>query len=331
MGHKRMKSSVLLKAWILSFSLLPISCKTLNNVLDSIIINAGAEYTSLDFLTHPPHLQGFPVRKFSDQASDTDTSSVSRDSSVTRAFYSIGSVPSRIPGTADMKGFFSFLSGLAWSFNLTSPRTYRGNLVNYPDDGRNYKTPEEYVTNQLFPLPGQLGRNMEYIYEDYQMYFTLYLGYYQGTDINFGIGPIYGVAFYRMDIIENERRISSVKNEVQELKGVRVLFEYNVGKFFPDTILYNAYFFTEITSFGDLDGKGMGIKNQVLTSNGLPAPSLYMTMTTYRMGIRKELQLSKEPHKKEEGPAYPPLKNLPSAGLPKKDDGEVSTDPDSPG
>ncbi|WP_246048623.1 LIC10647 family lipoprotein [Leptospira sarikeiensis] len=296
--------------------------------MDSIIINAGAEYTALDFFTHPATVQGLPVSKFSAPGSDTDTSIVSRDSTTTRAFYSIGSVPSRIPGTRDIKGFFSFLSGLAWSFNLTSPRTYRGNLINYPDDGRRYLGLEDYVGNQLFPLPPQVGRNMEYTYEDYQMYFTLYLGYYEGKNVNFGVGPIYGLAVYRMDIIEKEYRISSVKNQLQELKGVRLLLEYNIGQYFPDTILYNAYLFLEITSLGDLDGKGMNIKNQVTTANGLPAPSLYMNMTTYRMGVRKELQLSKEPHKKEEGPAYPPLQNLPSAGLPQKE--ETPQSPETP-
>ncbi len=322
MGHKSKNPSLFLAIWILVFLFVSSSCKSLNRIFNSVIINAGAEYTSIDFMTHPPVLGGVAVSKFAQETSDVNSSTVSRDSTVTRAFYSLGSVPSRIPGTSDLKGFFSFLSGLAWSFNLTSPRTYRGNLVNYPDDGRNYKTPEEYVANQLFPLPPQLGRNMEYIYEDYQMYFTLYLGYYKGKDVNFGVGPIYGVAFYRMDIIERETRISNVKNQIQELKGLRLLFEYNIGKYFPDTILYNAYLFAEITSLGDLDGKGMGIKNQVLTSNGLPAPSLYMSMTTYRVGIRKELQLTKESYQNEEGPAYPPLKNLPSAGLPKKSDGE---------
>ncbi|WP_246050712.1 LIC10647 family lipoprotein [Leptospira langatensis] len=296
----------------------------MSQVFETIVINAGAEYTALNFFTHPATVEGAPVRKFTDRASDPESNIVSRDSNVTRAYYSIGSVPNRIPGTKDLKGFFSFLSGLAWSFNLTSPRTYRGNLINYPDDGRHYKTPEEYLMNQLFPLPSQVGRNMEYVYEDYQIYFTLYLGYYEGQNVHFGVGPVYGLAFYRMDILQNDTRVSSVKNEVQDLKGLRVLFEYNIGQYFPDTILYNAYFFAEITSLGSMDGRGMQIRNQVTTANNLPAPSLYMTMTTYRFGVRKELQLSKEVHEKHEGPAYPPLKNLPSAGLPKKE-GEAQT------
>ncbi|PJZ68174.1 hypothetical protein CH373_17100 [Leptospira perolatii] len=271
----------------------------------------------MNFMTRPPSFGGLPAKPLGAQSEMTENHIVSKDSSVYRAFYSIGSVPGRLPGAGELKGWLSFLNWFAWSFSLTSPRTYRGTLINFPDDGRPYITPEQYLQYQLFPLPSVFGRKMDYIYEDYQVFFTFYLGYYTGQSFNFGVGPLYGLAFYRLDILENERRVSSVKNELMELKGIRLLMEYKVGQYFPDTILYNAYLFLELTNFGDQTGKGTVVEQHVLTANNQPAPSLYMSMSTMRLGIRKEIQLAKESEVPNRA-FQPELKDdLPSSGIPR--------------
>ncbi|MBM9577763.1 hypothetical protein JWG45_11430 [Leptospira sp. 201903070] len=280
------------------------SCRTLESFFETIVLTGGVDSTRLTFSTHYSPLENL-VRTAagSKEVADTDRR-VNQDPFKSVPFYTIGSIPRRIPGTP-FEGYMKVLNYMAYGFTLTAPRTFRGNLLNFPDDGRVAANVLEHVVYGLYPLPDPFGRKAEYLYADYQAYATIYLAFLEFLNWNLGIGINVGFSIYDFDVLEKELRISSTRNRVRFVSGLRLLYEYNIGRFFEDSIFYNTYLYFEVSNLSTLERDP--IKQTIPTSTGGAVPDLYLTMDTYRIGVRKEIQLSppqsEESLRKDSGPA----------------------------
>ncbi|WP_025182391.1 LIC10647 family lipoprotein [Leptospira kirschneri] len=307
------KKIVVLSIWISCMT----SCKTLESFFESVILTGGVDNTQLNFFTKYNSLENFVRTNGGSKISDKSDRMVNDDSVKSVAFYTIGSIPRRLPGFP-FKGYFKFLNYFAYSFTLTSPRTFRGNLLNFPDDGRVYSNLTEQTLYGVYPLPEPFARKMEYLYIDYQAYTTLYLGFWELQNWNLGVGVNLGYSIYDFDVLENGFRVSSTRNQKRAIAGFKILYEYNIGRFLQDTIFYNLYLYLEVSSIGNNDSRDSRdlfsfgnfsktpITQTIPSNNGESHHDLYLTMNTLRIGVRKEIQLSSSNSedllRKESGP-----------------------------
>ncbi|XDD52054.1 hypothetical protein AB3N59_15210 [Leptospira sp. WS92.C1] len=286
--HWVWKLSEILILWI-CFSIFS-SCRTLESFFETVVLTGGVDTTRLTFSTSYSPIQKFIRSNAGTKDPANADRTVSEDPAKSVPFYSIGSIPRRLPGTP-FEGYFKYFNYMAYSFSFTAPRSFRGNLLNFPDDGRIPVDPLEHTLYGLYPLSQPFGRKAEYLYSDYQIYTTIYLIFMELQNWNFGIGYNLGVSIYDFDVLEREFRISSTRNRSRIISGVKFLYEYNIGRFFEDSIFYNTYLYFEFSSLGTTDRNP--IKQTIPTAMGGAPPDLYLTMDTIRVGVRKEIQLSR--------------------------------------
>ncbi|AOP35881.1 hypothetical protein A0128_03590 [Leptospira tipperaryensis] len=287
---------------LLTFFTFYSSCRTLESFFETIVLTGGVDSTRLTFSTNYSPLENVIRTNAGTKESATPDRTVNQDPFKSVPFYTIGSIPRRIPGTP-FEGYLKYLNYVAYGLTLTAPRTFRGNLLNFPDDGRLATNLVEQVAYGLYPLPDPFGRKSEYLYSDYQAYATIYLLFLEFQNWNFGAGFNVGFSVYDFDVLEKNVRISSSRNRVRLVTGLKFLYEYNIGRFLEDSIFYNTYLYFEISR---LTSESDPIKQTIPTSTGGTVPDLYLTMDTYRIGVRKEIQLSRpsaeESMRRDSGP-----------------------------
>lgn len=130
---------------------------------------------------------------------------------------------------------------------------------------------------------------MEYIYEEYQAFFTFFIPYLSFENWNFGIGLNWGIARYNFDLLEEDKRVSHVVGQYRPLNGARLLFEYRVGGGLNKGLFQRTYIFIDANN-GELTSNHP-LRVDLSRSNGLPADPLYATWSVLRIGIRKEIDL----------------------------------------
>lgn len=265
------------------------SCRTLESFFETIVLTGGVDSTKLTFSTHYSPLENVIRSNAGSKEPATSDRTVNQDPFKSVPFYTIGSIPRRIPGTP-FEGYLKYLNYVAYGLTLTAPRTFRGNLLNFPDDGRVASSGTELAAYGLYPLPDPFGRKSEYLYSDYQAYATIYLAFIEFQNWNFGAGFNVGFSVYDFDVLERNVRVSSTRNRVRMVTGVKLLYEYNIGRFLEDSIFYNTYLYFEVSTLSSAHDP---IKQTIPTSTGGTVPDLYLTMDTYRIGVRKEIQLSR--------------------------------------
>ncbi|MDO6395730.1 hypothetical protein Q4554_16760 [Leptospira santarosai] len=308
------------------------SCRTLESFFETVILTGGVDSTQLNFFTKYTPLEN-AIRSNAGLKTPQDNDlRVNQDPPKSVAFYTVGSIPRRLPGFP-FTGYFKFLNYVAYGFTITFPRSFRGNLLNFPDDGRIHSNSVEQALYRLYPLPDPFARKMEYLYMDYQFYGTLYLGFWELQNWNLGIGINLGYSVYDFDILERGFRVSTTRNQTRAIAGFKVLYEYNIGRFFKDTIFYNLYLYVELSSIGNREYVDRDIFNignfgktpltqTIPTSNGEGYHDLYLTMNTFRIGIRKEIQLSRltsdDLLRKESGPGVESSPPKPTEPVPPK-------------
>ncbi|MDI7187890.1 hypothetical protein QMM42_17085 [Leptospira santarosai] len=308
------------------------SCRTLESFFETVILTGGVDSTQLNFFTKYTPLEN-AIRSNAGLKTPQDNDlRVNQDPPKSVAFYTVGSIPRRLPGFP-FTGYFKFLNYVAYGFTITFPRSFRGNLLNFPDDGRIHSNSVEQALYRLHPLSDPFARKMEYLYMDYQFYGTLYLGFWELQNWNLGIGINLGYSVYDFDILERGFRVSTTRNQTRAIAGFKVLYEYNIGRFFKDTIFYNLYLYVELSSIGNREYVDRDIFNignfgktpltqTIPTSNGEGYHDLYLTMNTFRIGIRKEIQLSRltsdDLLRKESGPGVESSPPKPTEPVPPK-------------
>ncbi|KXZ28898.1 hypothetical protein AYB33_17675 [Leptospira santarosai] len=308
------------------------SCRTLESFFETVILTGGVDSTQLNFFTKYTPLEN-AIRSNAGLKTPQDNDlRVNQDPPKSVAFYTVGSIPRRLPGFP-FTGYFKFLNYVAYGFTITFPRSFRGNLLNFPDDGRIHSNSVEQALYRLYPLPDPFARKMEYLYMDYQFYGTLYLGFLEFQNWNLGIGINLGYSVYDFDILERGFRVSTTRNQTRAIAGFKALYEYNIGRFFKDTIFYNLYLYVELSSIGNREYVDRDIFNignfgktpltqTIPTSNGEGYHDLYLTMNTFRIGIRKEIQLSRltsdDLLRKESGPGVESSPPKPTEPVPPK-------------
>ncbi|MDI7219357.1 hypothetical protein QMN07_17835 [Leptospira santarosai] len=308
------------------------SCRTLESFFETVILTGGVDSTQLNFFTKYTPLEN-AIRSNAGLKTPQDNDlRVNQDPPKSVAFYTVGSIPRRLPGFP-FTGYFKFLNYVAYGFTVTFPRSFRGNLLNFPDDGRVHSNSVEQALYRLHPLSDPFARKMEYLYMDYQFYGTLYLGFLEFQNWNLGIGINLGYSVYDFDILERGFRVSTTRNQTRAIAGFKALYEYNIGRFFKDTIFYNLYLYVELSSIGNREYVDRDIFNignfgktpltqTIPTSNGEGYHDLYLTMNTFRIGIRKEIQLSRltsdDLLRKESGPGVESSPPKPTEPVPPK-------------
>ncbi|TGK35614.1 hypothetical protein EHQ12_15205 [Leptospira gomenensis] len=281
--------NLILVAAIIVCAILLSSCRTLESFFETIVLTGGVDSTRLSFSTKYSPVQEFIRSNGGTKEPANPDRAVNQDPFKSVPFYTLGSIPRRLSSTP-FTGYLKFLNFVAYGFTVTAPRTFRGNLTNFPDDGRIPSNFTEHVLYGLYPLPEPFGRKAEYLYVDYQVYTTLYLLFLGLQNWNLGLGLNFGFSVYDFDVLERELRVSSTRNKSRMITGVKFLYEYNIGQYFEDSIFYNTYLYFEFSSLGTVDRDP--IKQTIPTSVG-SVPDLYLTMDTFRVGVRKEIQLSR--------------------------------------
>ncbi|EMO70939.1 hypothetical protein LEP1GSC120_2331 [Leptospira santarosai str. 200702252] len=297
-----------------------------------MILTGGVDSTQLNFFTKYTPLENAIRSNAGLKTPQNNDLPVNQDPPKSVAFYTVGSIPRRLPGFP-FTGYFKFLNYVAYGFTVTFPRSFRGNLLNFPDDGRVHSNSVEQALYRLHPLSDPFARKMEYLYMDYQFYGTLYLGFLEFQNWNLGIGINLGYSVYDFDILERGFRVSTTRNQTRAIAGFKALYEYNIGRFFKDTIFYNLYLYVELSSIGNREYVDRDIFNignfgktpltqTIPTSNGEGYHDLYLTMNTFRIGIRKEIQLSRltsdDLLRKESGPGVESSPPKPTEPVPPK-------------
>ncbi|MBW7857786.1 MAG: hypothetical protein H3C43_05745 [Leptonema sp. (in: Bacteria)] len=256
-------------------------CQSVQQRIRLLDLSAGAELSDARFFVRAGQLE----RQFSKHRINTDgTINLNKPSKRYDYFYSVGFTPGPVP--------FVGLNGLGrymrFAGTLNSPRTYRGTLRNYPDDGRIVTNIEQAVFFTASPLPEAFGRSSEYVFEEYRGYLTLFFPYYASTNWYIGIGHSYGQSKYNLDLLESNVRIASTRNTWTPLHATQLVMGYRVGRFFERGLFHQTYLFFELIN--DSSNR-MRLDVNLTRSDGLSASSLYYRNTYTRLGIRKTVDL----------------------------------------
>ena len=257
-------------------------CQTIEEYFSTINLAGGLDSSSVTFYTRKSQLERLYGN---DSAAEVSRRNHSESTTIERPFYAISSAPNPLPFFED-EGFFRYMRT---SVTFNSPRTYRGTLINYPDDGRVTADPRLSLFYQLYTLPDLLGRRMEFIYEEYRAYMTLYFPYYSAENWYFAFGQSYGQSRYNFDLLEQNFRLASVVRQWTPVYMVSLNYGYRLGRFFPKGLLSNTYIFLEISG----DARNIHpINVNIPRSDGLPSKRLYASMNYARIGIRKTISLT---------------------------------------
>lgn len=269
---------------ILAFlSLLP-GCKSIEEYFSTLHASAGLERTELSMYTR----KSDPEILYSGDPSSQRFFREHGDAlSVDRGFLALTTVPARPP----------FLEGGLWNYmrlsvNLSYPRTYRGSLLNYPDDGRTSLNPGETLLYDLYPLPDAISRRTEFLYREFRASFTVFFPYFQGDGWYIATGWSIGQTRYDFDLLEGNTRLASVRGQWTPVYMASQTFAYDIGQHLDSDFWKDTYLFLELGT----DLKTVHpIAFSLPRSNGLPADRLYASTSYARFGIRKSLYLSGSP------------------------------------
>ncbi len=277
-----MKRRASLLALVAAATLTPAAgCRTIESYLQTVHLAVGAETSSVRFYSVKTPL----VDRFAYQDDDS-TPGIrphSQHKQRVRAFYNVSSQPQRLP----------FLEG-TWVYqlfavqaSLQSPRSYRGILENYPDDGRTSNDPIEALLIELIPRQGVFARRMDYLYDEAQAYGSLYLGYF-GDNFQIAVGFNFGQAYYSLLLIENKLVVTDTRGHWRPLYSESVIISYNLGRHFDRGLFTNTHIFLE--SVTELSSRH-ALQTQLRRSNGAEPDSLYLNSAVVRLGIRKTVEL----------------------------------------
>ena len=306
-------------------------CQTIEEYFSTINLAGGLDSSSVTFYTRKSSLERLYGN---DSAAEVTRRIHSESTTIERPFYSISSAPNPLP-FFENEGFFRYMRT---SVTFNSPRTYRGTLINYPDDGRVTSDPRLSLFYQLYPLPDLLGRRMEFIYEEYRAYMTLYFPYYSAENWYLAFGQSYGQSRYNFDLLEQNLRLASVVRQWTPVYMVSLNYGYRLGKFFPKGLLANTYVFLEISG----DARSIHpINVNIPRSDALESKRLYASMNYARIGIRKTISLTERSVSEVERDQRP-NENIdrreeeertlpePDPKLPEKKDSKATENEDSP-
>lgn len=286
-----MKGRAALLALVAAAALTPAAgCRTVESYLQTVHLAVGGESSSVRFYSvKTPLIDRFAYK---DDDSTPGIRPHSQHKQRVRGFYNISSQPQRLP----------FLEG-TWVYqlfavqaSLQSPRSYRGILENYPDDGRTSMDPLEALLIELAPRQGVFARRMDYLYEEAQTYGTLYLGYF-GDNFQIALGFNFGQAYYSLLLIENKLVVTDTRGHWRPLYSESVIISYNLGRHFDRGLFTNTHIFLE--SVTELSSRH-ALQTQLRRSNGAEPDSLYLNSAVVRLGIRKTVELF-ESEDEEEG------------------------------
>jgi hypothetical protein len=256
-------------------------CDSFQQRLRFLDLSAGAELSDARFYVRG----GAPERALSSRDVNYDgTIDLNREQSKLDYFYSVGFFPSPVP----FVGSDGIGEYMRMSFTLNSPRTFRGTLHNYPDDGRVTTNPMTATTNLLFPLPDALGRRTEFVFEEYRAYITLFFPHFRSENWYFGIGHSFGQSRYNLDLLEGTNRVASSRNAWMALHALQVVYGYRIGRFFEEGLFHQTYLYFELIA--DSPNRTR-LDVNLQRADGLPAASLYYRNTYTRIGIRKTVDL----------------------------------------
>ncbi|MBX7059647.1 MAG: hypothetical protein K1X75_16405 [Leptospirales bacterium] len=264
-------------------ALLPAAgaCQTVESYFQTVHIAVGLESASVRFYTNKPQLvEDFGYKKGGDEEG---VLAHSRHKQRSRGFYNVSSQPQRLEFLKD-----TWIYPLvALQLTLNSPRTYRGVLDNYPDDGRVSQDPQEALSILLLPRQGVFARRMDYLYEEAQAYGTLYLGYF-GDDFQIALGLNWGQAYYSLLIAENRVVVTDTRSHWRPVFSQSFILAYRLGKHFDSGLFSNTHIFLE--SVTELSSRH-AVQTQLKRSDGSPPDALYVNSAVFRIGIRKQVEL----------------------------------------
>lgn len=257
------------------------NCQSVQQKIRLLDLSAGAELSDARFFVRAGQIE----RQFaSHRVNKDDTITLNRPSKRYDYFYSVGFTPGPVP----FVGLDGFGRYMRFAGTLNSPRTYRGTLRNYPDDGRIITNLEQAVFFTASPLPEVMGRSSEYVFEEYRGYLTFFFPYYASTNWYIGIGHSYGQSKYNLDLLESNVRVASTRNTWTPLHATQLVIGYRIGRFFERGLFHQTYLFFELIN--DSSNRTR-LDINMTRSDGLPAPSIYYRNTYTRLGIRKTVDL----------------------------------------
>ncbi|MCB1177992.1 MAG: hypothetical protein KDK36_10470 [Leptospiraceae bacterium] len=270
-------------------------CKTIEKVFSTIYLTTGVEYDKIQLTTKSSDRLGFnrfgeKVRNDfitrNQQDEPASLANLKRDvhstSEITRGFFSLGSAPERYFTEYPVMKYFAF------SFSLDSPRTFRGTLKGYPDQGISGLEPiGSYILN-ISPPVIQNIRKINYEYYDYRGYASFWVGYFESKFGYFAFGLNFGQVRYNFLIYENSYILSNVVGKYRPLRSQTLLFAFNLGRYFPKTLLEDTFIFFDITNESTFKS---AVKTNVYRKDGGFVEPLYLSSDFVRFGIIKKVDL----------------------------------------
>lgn len=262
------------------------NCKTIENYFSYIHVAVGLEQANTAFVVHKHGI----VRDLAPDLESTTIRTVSDEKDVARGYYSLSSAPEPLP-VIGKKGFFKYLRT---SFTLTSPRTFRGVLNNYPDSGITPTDPFHALLFELYPLPGVAAKKSEFIYEEYRASFTLYFPYFSGENWYFALGNSFSQSRYSLDLIDDNVRLANVTKQWTPVHSISLRYGYRLDNLFSESkLMRDTYVFAELMFDNTSTAQPLNI--HILRTSGLPGDRLYAQQSYVRIGIRKTISLIGEP------------------------------------
>lgn len=278
------KRALLNRIFLCLFLFSQTNCKTVEALFNPIYITAGFENSSILFYSRESSARTLAndIIPNSKVFKSNDEYRTHNFSSTERGFFTIGSLPQRPWKDIPYMRYF------AYKFSIESPRLFRGSLLHYPDAGfRSNDATLDYLLQIRGPDP-LYSRRIDYMYYDTRAFGTLYAGYFDNPNFFWGAGFGFGVSQYSLQLVENQREISDIRNARRNIYNISLIYGYQIGRFFDQTILDNTYFFAEITNEFLFQNP---IRATVLTANGATPDSLYLSLQYFRIGIIKEINL----------------------------------------
>lgn len=262
------------------------NCKTLESFINPIYISAGLESASIRFVSDDKKTgpEAFN-RQFSPDLIRSPFTGLRRilsQSARDTGFYTLRSSPIVISHNHWLGRYF------AYSFSLDSPRIFRGELFDYPEKAVVPTTLEEQILFSFIPKNELTSRRMDFIYEELRLYGTGYIGYFNKEGFSLGLGLNYGQIRYNLTLLENNFRVSEVLGMYRPMLSTTIFFSYDIGHYFPNTILENVGIYIEAIYESNLR---YPLKTQVLKSDGTNPPSLFLESNFVRVGFIKEINL----------------------------------------
>ena len=261
---------------------LPLSCATIAGSFRTVHLTAGMEVAAARFSTSVGGLPGYILQRDEDEP---ELRYHAEPVAKPKPFYSIGTNPSPLPFVG---GLIPYLNTVVrQDVVLTSERTWRGELFNYPDDGRVGITPFEALLYEAFPLDGALARRTDYVFRQFYFAVRLYLGYF-GEDWEFALRTTYGQARYDLLLIEGGIVRSDVRNHFRPRLGTGVLIRFRIGRLFDSEVLARTHLFLETATQENRRG---AVRTELLRSNGTSPNPLFVSEDEVRFGVTRSLDL----------------------------------------